>query len=56
MDYTDRLMKENLAMKIMNLRDMQEKGEISFEDALRKAVKLIEEYGELVECVGRCYR
>lgn len=44
MDYTDRLEKENLAMKIMILRDQYEKGEISFEYALGKAVKLIEEY------------
>lgn len=44
MDKADRLNKENLAMKIMLLKDKEKKGEISFEKALEEAVKLIKEY------------
>lgn len=36
--------RENLALKIILLRDKQTKGEISFDEMLKKAVKLIIEY------------
>jgi len=36
--------RENLALKITLLRDRQTKGEMSFDEMLREAVKLITEY------------
>lgn len=36
--------RENLAMKIVLLRDKQTKGKISFNEMLKEAVKLISEY------------
>lgn len=35
---------ENLAMKIMALRDKQIEGEITFKESLKQSVGLIEEY------------
>jgi hypothetical protein len=36
--------KENLALKIILLRDKEKKGEITFNEMLKEAVKLIAEY------------
>ena len=39
-----RLCKENLALKIMVLRDRQVAREITFKESLKQSVSLIEEY------------
>ena len=41
-----RLDRENLAMKIMVLRDKQVAREITFKESLKQLVRLIEEYYE----------
>jgi hypothetical protein len=47
--------KENLAMKIMILRDQQIKGELNFDEALKRAIELINndicsEYSACPQC------
>jgi hypothetical protein len=40
----DNTQRENLAMKIMLIRDKQMEGLMTFEEALKEAVKLVKEY------------
>ena len=44
MDNKNNTVRENLAMKIMLIRDKQIEGKITFEEALKEAVKIIEQY------------
>ena len=44
-----RLDRENLAMKIMLLRDKQVAGEITLKELLKQSVRLIEEYDKNVK-------
>lgn len=44
MENKNNTLRENLAMKIMLIRDKQMGGLITFEEALKEAVKLVKEY------------